>query len=101
MGAIPPIDDDTMLVATDGPVATRVPGETVILDADSGRYFGLDGVGARVWELLSTPTRFADLVEAVIAEYDVERSRCESDLRALIADLSASGLVTTIEGDDA
>lgn len=101
MGATSPLKDDTTLVTTDGPVATRVPGETVILDADSGRYFGLDGVGSRVWELLATPTRFGDLVDAVVAEYDVERSRCEGDLRSLVADLRKAGLVTTTFGEDA
>jgi len=27
--------------------------ETVILDLDSGTYFGLDEVGTRVWQLLA------------------------------------------------
>ena len=46
------IDKDTMIVRSDGPVGTSIPGETVILDPAKGVYFGLDGVGARVWELL-------------------------------------------------
>lgn len=100
MTANPPIDDDTTFVKSDGPVATRVPDETVILDAESGRYFGLDGVGSRVWELLSEPTRFADLVATVVAEYDVDRARCERDLRALVTDLRAAGLVTTTGASD-
>ncbi len=51
-----------------------VKDETVILDMGSGTYYGLDGVGARVWELLEQPKRFAELCAADTAARPVPRA---------------------------
>ena len=88
---------DTTLRASDDAVSTAIPGETVILDPISGRYFGLDGVGARVWEMLQQSTTVRSMVAAITSEYDVDAATCEHDLRALLAQLDAKGLV--IVGD--
>jgi len=90
---------DTTLHVSNAAVATGIPGETVILDPTSGRYFGLDGVGARVWELLQEPTSLALLIATVTAEYEVDPATCERDLRALVTDLDAKGLVVVADGD--
>ncbi len=90
---------DTPLRASKAAVASAIPGETVILDPPSGRYFGLDGVGARVWELLQGPTNLARMIAAITAEYEVDADTCERDLRRLLADLQAKGLA--IAGDAA
>lgn len=91
------LDPATILRSSPGPIATSVPGETVILDAASGRYFGLDGVGARVWELLERPITFGDLVRTVRDEYEVDADRCGHDMGVLIGELRDAGLVETLD----
>jgi hypothetical protein len=97
MPTSPDITLDTTLCVSSNAVSTAIPGETVILDPTSGRYFGLDGVGARVWELLQSPTTLRSMVAAITSEYDVESSTCERDLRELLAELDAKGLVVVGE----
>lgn len=74
-----------------------VKGEAVILDIDSGNYYGLDGVGARVWELLERPRTLGEICDVVLDEYEVSREVAESDIRGLIAELGEKGLVK-VEG---
>ena len=69
-------------------------GEGVLLNLKSGVYFGLDQVGTRVWQLLEKHTVLSEILEAVVAEYDVPQERCARDLVALIADLERHDLVT-------
>lgn len=88
-------DSDTIAVSPDV-VAREVSGEMVLLDLESGMYFGLDAVGAFVWAKLAERAHtFGDLVDGVAAEYDAPRDRIETDLHALFADLSEKGLVVT------
>lgn len=94
------IAHDTPLRVSNAAVATAIPGETVILDPTSGRYFGLDGVGARVWEMLQSPTSLSSVVATITAEYDVDTETCERDLRALLAELDAKGLVVVGDAED-
>ncbi len=88
-----PIPLDAELSVVGDPVFTDIPGETVILDERSGRYFGLDDVGSFVWRHLQRTTTLRALVAAVTAEYEVTAEACEADLQALVADLRAADLV--------
>jgi len=74
-------------------ISCQLTGEAAILNLESGIYYGLDEVGARVWALLNEPRRVAELRDAVVEEFDVEAERCERDLVALFTSLADAGLV--------
>jgi len=75
----------------------KVEGDVVILNLESGIYFSLGGVGCRFWELIAEGVSREDAVQRLTAEYKVDASQLESDLDALLRDLSTEGLVS-IEG---
>ena len=83
----------TVLVAARDQVSTELEGEAVILGLADGVYYGLDGVGALVWERLREPRSVAELRDAVTAAYDVDAETAERDLLDLLRDLAARGLV--------
>jgi hypothetical protein len=68
-------------------------GEVVVLDLDSGTYYGLDEVGAKVWSVIEQPASFRTICDEIIAEYDVDAGRCEQDVRAFIERMHAVGLI--------
>jgi hypothetical protein len=74
-------------------MARQVGEETVILDLASGIYFGLDPVGARIWQLLGEGRTLAAVCEAMLAEYEVSRGEIERDLTDLLAVLVDKGLI--------
>src|SRR5438128_533254 len=74
-------------------VASSLGGETVILGMTRGRYFGVDAVGSRVWELIQSPTPVAGVVSAIAAEYEVAPARCEADVLEFLGRLVEAGLV--------
>ena len=71
----------------------EIGGEGVILDLNSSSYFGLDEVGTRIWQLLGEQSPLESVVEQLLAEYEVERGRLESDIADLLGDLAEAGLV--------
>jgi len=71
----------------------EVGGEAVLLNLDSESYFGLDPVGTRIWLLLAENPALDRAYEILRDEYDVEPARLESDLLALVAQLSEAGLL--------
>jgi hypothetical protein len=66
--------------------------EAVLLDLKTGVYFGLNPLGARIWQLILEKHSLARVLEVVLREYDVERSVVETDLLELGLRLCASGL---------
>ena len=67
--------------------------ETVILNLESGTYYGLDPVGARMWQLLGEGKSLGEVCEIMLEEYDVARERLEADLLKLAEELANNGLV--------
>ena len=74
-------------------MARRVGDEVVILDIASGRYFGLNDVGAVIWDHLDHEATRRDLVDAVVASFDVDRAQAAADIDELVAELIDRGLV--------
>ena len=74
-------------------LSTQLGNEVVILGLRDSVYYGLSDVGARVWEVLQTPHTVAEIVDVLVAEYDVPAERAETDVQVLLADLHARGLV--------
>ena len=71
----------------------EVSGEMVLMDLSSEQYFGLDAVGARVWNLLEQGTAPADLLSILLREYEVEQLQLESDIEELLGQLLEAGLL--------
>ena len=99
------VTQDTLLpslvvVATSSQVACPLAGEVVILEFNSGKYYGLNPVGTRIWNLIQEPRRVSDILDIILDEYDVEPDRCELDLLALLQDLAAHGLMEIEGGKD-
>jgi coenzyme PQQ synthesis protein D (PqqD) len=67
----------------------------ILMDPRQEVYYGLNVVGAQVWELL--PNSFADLtpiVEEMAGRYpDVEQSVLRADITELVRDLQSNGLL--------
>ena len=74
-------------------MARLVGDETVILDLASGTYYGLDPVGARIWQLMAEGKAIASVCETLIDEFDVSRETLEHDVLQLTKELCAKGLV--------
>ena len=71
----------------------ELQGESVLLNVHSGRYFGLDPVGTRMWAVLTSAGSLQAAYDTLFAEYDVEGERLERDLRGLVEKLVEHGLL--------
>jgi len=67
--------------------------ESVLLNLNSERYFGLDGVGTRMLSVLTNSDSIQTAYESLTAEYDVDRDALRRDLISLIEELLAQGLI--------
>ena len=72
-------------------------GEVVLLDLARGDYYGLDAIGARLWNGLMAGRTASEVAAQIGPEYDVEPDVIEQDLHALVDDLLARGLVEKID----
>lgn len=79
-------------------VAANLAEEVVILNLKDGVYYGLNPVGARIWNLLQTPRTVNEVQDILVQEYEVEPQRCRTDMLELLERLAAKGLIKIEDG---
>ena len=90
--------DLTMHITVPESVLFRdLDGEAVLLETASGRYYGLDEVGTRMWSLLQIHGETGAVCRALLAEYDVPEGRLRADLAKFVETLAERGLLR-VEG---
>lgn len=86
---------ETTVVASGKQISSNLAGEEVILQLESGVYYGLEGVGAFIWEQVKEPKTIGQLCAAVSAEFDVEAAQCQHDTLAFLSNLLDAQLLET------
>lgn len=78
-------------------LSRELGGETVLLNLESGVYYGLDAVGTRAWNLLAENRPLADVRAVMLEEFDVPADTLERDLTSLVQDLCDKQLLVPAE----
>ncbi len=84
---------DATFRPADHVIAKLVGEELILLDYEEELYFGLDPIGARIWELLADGRTLGETIDALLAEYDVTREVLAADVEKLVAELESNGLL--------
>lgn len=84
---------DSIVVASPHQVSCTLGDESAILNVSTTIYYGLNSIGTCIWRLLQVPKSIAELLNALVEEYDVDAGRCESDLLDLLEKMQAEGLI--------
>jgi hypothetical protein len=83
-------------------VIAQPSGESVVLfHMSSGRYYSLNELGARIWELCDGSRSFSEIVGLVEAEYDAPPEVILEDSRTLVAALIEGDLLVAKSADQA
>lgn len=90
------LDDSTVLKKTTQQVSCNLNDEVAILDLDKSLYFGLEGVGAHIWQILEKPCSVSDICTAVTDHFEVSPEQCKNDTLLFLGSLQAAGLVQTV-----
>lgn len=77
-------------------ISGRLHDELVMMDLDQGKYFSLNPVATRIWDLLDNPLSTGELCMILVDEYDVEPERCCLEVDEHLQEMIRLGLVTEL-----
>ena len=92
------ISNEIFITASSEQMSCDLAGEAVILNFKNGMYYGLDTIGALVWELIQKSKSLKEIREHILESYDVNKEQFENDLRKLLKDLKENGLIEIKNG---
>ena len=78
-------------------IQSTIGDEVVMLDMDSGFYFGMNGVGSVIWRHLSNEITLDDLVEKLMSEFKVNKQTCEADTIEFLDSLLEKNIIRVVE----
>jgi hypothetical protein len=85
----------TVVKRSEQQVSCNLNDEVALLHLDTAMYFGLQGVGAQIWESLEEPRSVADICNDITKNFDVTSATCHDDVVRFLAGLRDAGLIET------
>lgn len=91
--------DDSFLQANDREVAAKVvDGEAILINLSNGLYYSMDKVGGVAWSMLTGGASITRIAESVAGHYSLPVGQAQSDVRELVRELLAEGLIVVTDG---
>jgi Coenzyme PQQ synthesis protein D (PqqD) len=87
------VSEHSTVVVVKDQVSSDLGGEVAILNLSAGMYYGLDDVGARIWDLVQEPRVVNHIQGTILEEYDVDPARGKRHVLALLQELANEGLI--------
>jgi hypothetical protein len=91
------ISAESMVHQIEDVLTSDIDDEKVMMSVEKGEYFGLDPIGSRVWDMIGKPVKVKELVDLLLANYNVDRETCERDILAFLEELHKNGILK-VEG---
>lgn len=84
---------DTVIVKKEGLDAVDIDDEKVMMDVTKGKYYALNNVGSRIWELINVPRSVNEVISKLLEEYDVDTGTCRNHVLEFTNRMYGEGLV--------
>lgn len=78
-------------------IQSKIGEEVVMLDMESGFYFGLNSVASIIWGMMERGISFEDLCDQLTEQFEVERTLCEADTQELLDQLLEKKIIRVVE----
>jgi hypothetical protein len=75
------------------PIAANVSGETVLMNLERNRCYGLGEIGSEIWTRLSSPVKVTDLVQHCNQHYEALPGVIEQDVLQMLNQWAKEGLI--------
>jgi len=75
-------------------ISGRLHDEIVMMDLEKGKYFSLNPVATRIWDLLEKPLTIDELCTLLMEEYEVSESQCREEVKEVVEEMVKLGVVS-------
>lgn len=88
------MDNKTILQRNPELLAVDMDGETVMMDMESGNYFGVNSVGSHIWEILETQNSIEAIVDSVQRTFEIEEGMdVQDDVLTFLNDMQEQKII--------
>lgn len=85
---------DHFLVNNSEIAAKVFDGEVILINLSTSGYYSMDNVGGFIWEMIGKHYRFGEIIESVVALYQVPNQKSGQDIEYFIMTLTMHGIIS-------
>ena len=89
--------DEMIFSVADGISSAELDGEAVLLNVNSGQYFKLNEIGARIMSLVQRQTSLGTIRKSLLEEFEVESEQLERDIILFLSDMTEHRLIRIVD----
>jgi hypothetical protein len=90
------LTDNSLLIRNSDLIGADMDGEMVMMSINKGVYYGINGVGSRIWALLENEISITTITQMICAEYAVNAPQLQTDLIVFIKEMIKNDLVSVV-----
>ena len=83
---------DTRVSRNPSLVHTELDGHTMMMSIEAAKYFTLNPMGTRIWQLIEQPMAAGDVVVALEREFAIDVEQCRAETFGFLERLVANDL---------
>jgi len=87
------IQNSNRIILNQELLQSEIDGETIMMSIDNGKYYGLNTVASRIWEIIKDEPLFSELIEKLVEEYEIEQKQCEAETQEFLSKLIENKLI--------
>lgn len=89
-------DEATCVQRNDEIPTGEIDGEIVALDLNRGDCFGMNEIGASIWNMAKEPITVGEIADRLVEMHDVERADCVRDVTPFVDEMIEAGLLRQV-----
>jgi PqqD family protein of HPr-rel-A system len=83
----------TIVCQDPAPLKATVDDEVMLMNTESGFYYGLNSVGSRIWERIAQPATVQEICATLLDEFDISPEQCQKECLHFLGMLLERGLI--------
>ena len=87
----------TKIQQAPGVLFNQVDDDLVMMDIKSGNYFGINPVGAEIWNKMEEPITVQGIINQLLAEYDIDEETCRKETLTFIQQTLERGFLKVLD----
>lgn len=90
------INPETKIKRTDRVIASSLGDESVMFDAEKGKYYGLNSVATEIWNHLEEEKTIRELCISLSSLFDIQENKCTEEVIDFLPELQKKGLIEIV-----
>lgn len=87
---------DTIVIRKKDLEATDMDGELVMMDINKGKYFSMNSVGSRIWELIEKEIAVNKVISILLDEFEVDEKTCTDTVLDFLKGIYNEDLISIV-----